>query len=297
VGTGEGGAPALEPRNFAVAGRGGGTLAGEEIGDAGNPSIVLLHGLTATRRYVVHGSLFLPRHGYRLISYDARGHGESDPAPPGGGYSYTELADDLLAAIEERVGEGSCVLVGHSMGAHTIAAHALRDRGRIAGIVAIGPTATGTPLGEAELAYWDRLADGLERGGEAGFVAAIDQDLDPRWRESVLRFTRERISRHRHREAVVRALREVPRSLPFDGLAALEFLDVPTLVVASHDDSDPGHPFAAAEAWAQRLPRARIISEERGSSPLAWQGGRLSRQIDRFCREPAVASELMLRFS
>ena len=27
----------------------------------------------------------LPRRGFHLLSYDARGHGESDPAPPGGG--------------------------------------------------------------------------------------------------------------------------------------------------------------------------------------------------------------------
>ena len=56
-------------------------LAGEEVGEG--PPIVLLHGLTATRRYVVHGSLALRAPGYRQISYDARGHGESDPAPRG----------------------------------------------------------------------------------------------------------------------------------------------------------------------------------------------------------------------
>ncbi|MGZ5312329.1 MAG: alpha/beta fold hydrolase, partial [Solirubrobacterales bacterium] len=52
---------------------GGLTLAGEEVGEG--PPVVLLHGLTATRRYVVHGSLALPRAGHRLITYDARAHG------------------------------------------------------------------------------------------------------------------------------------------------------------------------------------------------------------------------------
>ena len=53
---------------------------------------------------------------------------------------------------------------------------------------------------------------------------------------------------------------------------------MPALVVASHDDADPGHPYAAAAAYAEALPRARLISEEEGESPLAWQGGRLSRE-------------------
>jgi pimeloyl-ACP methyl ester carboxylesterase len=84
----------------------------------------------------------------------------------------------------------------------------------------------------------------------------------------------------------------VPRSLPFDGLEELETLDVPALVVASYDDADPGHPYAIAEAWAERLPAGRLVSEERGKSPLAWQGGRLSRVIAEFLDEPAVKARL-----
>ena len=55
-------------------------LRGSAAGE-GTP-IVLCHGLTASRRYVVHGSRVLERAGHRVITYDARGHGESDPAPP-----------------------------------------------------------------------------------------------------------------------------------------------------------------------------------------------------------------------
>jgi pimeloyl-ACP methyl ester carboxylesterase len=96
------------------------------------------------------------------------------------------------------------------------------------------------------------------------------------------------MERHRHPEAVARALREVPRSVPFDGMAALDSLDVPALVVASHDDADPGHPYEVASEWAERLPRARLLSEAEGESPLAWQGGRLSREIAAFCAEAEV---------
>ena len=62
---------------------GGVRLAAEEHGH-GTP-VVLLHGLTATRRYVVMGSKALERSGHRVISYDARAHGRSSPAPDPGG--------------------------------------------------------------------------------------------------------------------------------------------------------------------------------------------------------------------
>ena len=126
-----------------------------------------------------------------------------------------------------------------------------------------------------------------------GFVDYIDrnQEVEEARREAVLRFTRERMLLHRHPEAVAAALREVPRSRPFGSLAELEALEMPALVIASHDDADPGHPREIAEAYARRLPAARLTGEERGSSPLAWQGGRLSREIAAFCAELPGAQE------
>jgi hypothetical protein len=158
--------------------------------------------------------------------------------------------------------------------------------------VAIGPAVVGTPPDGEELAEWDALAEALERGGVEGFVEWNIRGLEPAWRERVMRFSRARMSAHRDLAAVARALREVPRSLPFEGLSELEFLDLPALVVASHDEADPSHPYAVAEAWAAHLPDARLISEQRGASPLAWQGGRLSREIASFCGSDAVRRRL-----
>ena len=280
---------ALEPRPFTLE-RPGHAIAGEAIGE-GVP-VVLCHGLTATRRYVVHGSRLLPRRGFEAISYDARGHGESEPAPAGSGYSYAELADDLAALAERRGGGGRYVLAGHSMGAHTLTAHALGAQDRVAAVVIIGPTFVGTPLSDEQAAYWEALADGLASGGVEGFIEAYDRDLDPQWRETLLRIARDRLSLHRHPEAVAEALREVPRSSPIEDLSELEFLDLPALVVASHDEADPGHPYTVAEQWAERLPQGTLVSEEPGASPLAWQGGRLSREIAAFCERPPVKARL-----
>lgn len=266
-------------------------IRGESAGEGG--PLVLCHGITATRKYVVHGSRSLLRAGHRLITYDARGHGESDPAPPGQGYGYPELVDDLGRVVEAELGEAPFVLVGHSMGAHTAVRYALGHGERLAGLVVIGPVYTGD-VGLGSLEYWDGLATALEDGGVDGFVGYIEanQGIAQTFRDSVLRFTRERISLHRHPEAVVQALREVPRSRPFGALEDLGAISAPTLVVASHDDADPGHPFEAARAYAAAIPGARLVSEEPGESPLAWQGGRLSRELAEFCAEPAVARSL-----
>jgi pimeloyl-ACP methyl ester carboxylesterase len=258
---------------------GGVTLTGEETGEG--PPVVLLHGLTATRRYVLHGSVALARAGRRLIPYDARGHGASSPAPDGEGYSYDELAADLGAVLDARAGEGAA-LAGHSMGAHTAVALALTKTRELEALILICPASLGEPLPDEALEDWDSFAAGLERAGVEGFVEAYDHDLDPEWRDTLLRIARERLGAHEHPEAVAAALREVPRSLPFEGLSELEFIDVPTLVVASHDAADPGHPYAVAEAWAERIPGAELVSEDPGQSPLAWQGGRLSRVIAEF---------------
>jgi pimeloyl-ACP methyl ester carboxylesterase len=268
----------------------GPTIRGERAGEG--PPIVLCHGITATRRYVVHGSRALERGGRTVVSYDARGHGESDPAPPGQGYGYPELVADLEAVVSAKVGEGRFALAGHSMGAHTAVAYALAHPQRVSALIVIGPVYEGT-ISADSLEHWDGLAAALESGGIDGFVDYIDrvQGIDPAWRDSVLRFTRERMSRHRHLEAIVAALREVPRSRPFGPLAELEALEVPSLVVASSDVADPGHPYEVAAEYARRLPRGELVSEDEGQSPLAWQGGRLSREIDAFCARLADTQE------
>lgn len=268
---------------FAVAGAGP-VIRGERAGEG--PPVVLCHGITATRRYVVHGSRSLERAGHRVVSYDARGHGQSDPAPDGESYGYPRLVDDLERVVDQVLGAERFFLAGHSMGAHTAVAYALRHPERLAGLVVIGPVYRGE-IRDASIVYWDGLAAALASGGVDAFVDYIDreQGIDPAWRESVLQFTRSRLELHRHPEALAEALRDIARSAPFRSMADLRGLEVPTLVVASHDAADPGHPYEAALAYAEALPSSGVISELPGESPLAWQGGRLSRELGAFFAE------------
>jgi pimeloyl-ACP methyl ester carboxylesterase len=247
-------------------------LSGEVAGE-GRP-VVLLHGLTATRRYVVMGSRSLERSGHRVIGYDARAHGESEAGAEAIGYDL--LADDL-AAVMDACAVDRAVLAGVSMGAHTLVNFALRRPERVAGLVIITPAYDGAV---GELAHWDRLAAGLRGGGIDGFVAAYDlAAIDVALRGTVETVLRQRMARHRDLEAVARALEEVPRSRPFGPLDALAAITAPTTVIGSADGPDPEHPQAVAEAYAATIPGARLVLDTPGRSPVAWQGSQVSRVI------------------
>ena len=264
-------------------------LAGERAG--AGPAVVLLHGLTATRRYVLMGSRLLERSGYEVVAYDARGHGRSAPAAEPSAYGYEQLARDLVAVLDG-LGLERAILAGSSMGAHTALRAALTAPERV---IALGlitpayePSATGaTP----ELGDWRALAEGLRRDGVEGFVAAYDFSAVPeRWRETVERVIRQRLSAHEHPRAVADALEVVPRSRPFATMAELAAVEVPAVVVASRDDADPGHPLALAERYAAALPGAQLVVEAPDSSPIAWQGGRLSRVLAELARRAGAAA-------
>ena len=249
-----------------------------EVHDTGEGiPILLLHGLTATHRYVVMGSTRLERDGYRVISYDARGHGASSPAPDPAAYGYEELALDAIAVLDA-LAIPRAVLAGASMGAHTLVRLALERPDRVGGMVVITPAYDPASTEDSiQLARWDQLAEGMRTGGVEGFLAAYGEPrVPPAWRDTVLKVIRQRLSLHEHPEAVADALSAVPRSHPFADLAELERITVPAAVVASADEADPEHPQAIGEAYAAAIPDARLVTDEPGRSPVAWQGSRLS---------------------
>ncbi len=288
----------------------GAVLAGEELGpthpdpthpagapgDSARTPIVLLHGLTATRRYVVMGSRLLERSGYRVVAYDARGHGRSAPAPSSDAYGYARLARDLEAVLDA-LKLPRATLAGASMGAHTAVRFALSHPERVTALGLVTPAfdpaaLAGAPGGTSDVPDGavvtpegdrDVLARALREGGVEGFVRAYDFSTVPiAWRETVERVVRQRLGSHAHPAAVADAMEVVSRSRPFESFAELGALTVPTVVVASRDEVDPGHPLAVAERYAAAVPGATLVVEDGGPpvrSPLAWQGGQLSRVL------------------
>jgi pimeloyl-ACP methyl ester carboxylesterase len=248
--------------------------------DGEGPAVVLLHGLTATRRYVVMGSRSLERSGHRVIAYDARGHGRSSPAVDPSAYEYADLSADLESVMDAS-GVDRAVLAGASMGAHTLLWLALNRPERVGGLVVITPAYDPVTNDEPDrLAHWDALSEGLRSGGIDGFLAAYGEPAVPeQWRDTVIKVIRQRLGLHEHPDAVADALHVVPRSRPFEAISDLGAISVPTLVVASDDEADPEHPQAMGEAYAAAIPGARLVTDEPGRSPIAWQGSQLSKLI------------------
>jgi pimeloyl-ACP methyl ester carboxylesterase len=279
---------AVEATEFQVLrqlpGAGSITLQGESLGEG--PPVVLLHGLSATRRNVVQGSRALVKRGYRLISYDARGHGRSSPAPS---YEYSDLVADL-AAVLDHLDLDRTALVGSSMGAATAMAFTLEHPERVPALVQITPAYTGyARTGNADGEVWDKLAGALDDGIDRFVEIAQPTGLPERWREVAREATRQRMERHEDLTAVAQALRELPPSVAWKGLEPLSELDVPVLVVGSQDDSDWLHPLGVAEEYCRKLPRCELVVEDNGDSPLAWQGARLSNVIADFLQRVGYA--------
>ena len=82
----------------------------------------------------------------RVLRYDHRGSGESEPMTPGTA-TLSQLGDDLAELVSQRVPTGAVVLVGHSMGGMAIMAMAERHpelvADRVAGVAFVSTACAG----------------------------------------------------------------------------------------------------------------------------------------------------------
>ncbi|MEO7130579.1 MAG: alpha/beta hydrolase [Dermatophilaceae bacterium] len=131
------------------------------------PTVVLSHGYCLSLRCWVYQRRALKDAGYRVVSWDQRGHGQSGQGEPDT-YVIDQLGADLHAVLEQVVPDGDLVLVGHSMGGMTIMAYGeqfpdvVRDRVIGVGFVATSPGGL-TLANGGKLATVARMA--LERVG------------------------------------------------------------------------------------------------------------------------------------
>ncbi|HEY0150146.1 MAG TPA: alpha/beta hydrolase [Allosphingosinicella sp.] len=102
---------------------------------AGEP-VVLIHGWPLNGDMFEYQTVALLEAGYRVITYDRRGFGQS--GHPATGYDYDTFADDLASVLEELDVQGAS-LVGFSMGAGEIARYLSRHgAGRVKRAALIG---------------------------------------------------------------------------------------------------------------------------------------------------------------
>lgn len=87
-----------------------------ELGDAANPTVVLLHGYPDSKEVWSEVAERL-RERFHVVLYDVRGHGRSTaPEPLRGGFTLEKLTDDFLAVADAVSPDAPVHLVGHDWG-------------------------------------------------------------------------------------------------------------------------------------------------------------------------------------
>jgi len=239
----------------------------EDSGGEGRP-VVLVHGWPLSGASWSAQVPALTGAGYRVVTYDRRGFGESDKPGDASGYDYDTLTGDLAAVLTE-LDLDDVTLVGFSMGGGEVArylgAHG-SDRVHSAVFAAAIP-----PCLKLD---GDHPDGALDDDTVAGYQAALEADprgfLDGFTRTFFSAGDELKVSEAQQQEALglglqadVHAARECIRSWTTDFTGDLARVDVPTLVI--HGDSDGIVPFEkSGERTAQAVAGSELHVIEGG---------------------------------
>lgn len=111
-------------------------------------AVVLTHGAGLDSSMFDAQASALAEHGYRVIVWDLRGHGQST-IKAGVRFSASEASADLAALLTE-CGLTRPVLVGHSLGGNLVQAFAHASPGRARGVIVLDSTWNAGPLSRLE---------------------------------------------------------------------------------------------------------------------------------------------------
>lgn len=231
----------------------GARLAYSDEGDG--PTVVSAHGLLQSREADRSPGLIdwaaLPAAGFRLISYDARGHGDSSGTIDPDSYGWDALSDDLLALVDAVSPADPVRAFGVSMGTGTLL-HALTKAPSRFTAVTLGAPPTAWETRSAQGSMYDGLAALVESkpsGDLADLFAAAP--LAPIF-QGVAGFPSAPTP---PRELLPSILRGAGHTdLPDPEL--LRAVDVPALILAWA--TDPGHPISTAERLKELLPASTL---------------------------------------
>ncbi len=248
------------------------------------PTVVFTHGYCLSLRCWVYQRRAHKSAGYRVVSWDHRGHGQSGRGEPDT-YVIDQLGEDLKAVLDEVAPTGNLVLVGHSMGGMTMLAlgekYPALIRDRVAGAAFIATSPGGLTLANGgRSATFGRLL--LERLGPSVLGPLADRpELVGRLRRlgrDVEDFVVEQNSfASPVPRSVVRYTADMLLGTPFDVIndyletfdgfdkrpALAEFKDAVTLVFNGRQDllTPPAH----SELIVEGIPGAdHIVVEEAG---------------------------------
>jgi pimeloyl-ACP methyl ester carboxylesterase len=201
--------------------------------------------------------LFAPPPGYRLITMECRGHGETQPLGDEDKISLAVFVDDLCALLDH-LALPQVVIGGISMGAAVALMLTLRYPERVRGLVLSRPAWLDQPMPPnsalypviAKLIRQYGATRGLEHFMRSAEYLEIARTAPDAARSLCGQFT------HPRAEETVVKLERIPRDTPSHDRQEWATIAVPTLVLANRQD--PVHPFAYGEIIAQMIPHAEF---------------------------------------
>ena len=158
-------------------------LAVEDVGEG--PAVVLLHGFPELAYSWRHQVPALEAAGYRVITFDQRGYGESSKPADVADYSLTALVADVVGVLDE-LDVDTATVVGHDWGSIVAYTTAITQPERVDGLVSLNVPYRGVCVGFPSMdVIRDQLADRFsyiimfqEPGvAEAGFEASPEMWL------------------------------------------------------------------------------------------------------------------------
>lgn len=227
-------------------------------GSEANPLAVIGHGIFASLdQYADHPeALDILAGRYRVLLYDARGHGESEGPEEPAGYSWQALAGEMLA-LAALAGEERPVLGGASMSASAALWAALDRPGAARALVLIAPP----PLGPRELRDESETQALQMLATLAGAVESFGLSGTADMAATMPAFTAAageggaELLRSQNPRTIVPIIRGLHEHTPRDpsDYAAIE---IPVAVFAHPDDAL--HPVRSAHLLAEHLPDCRL---------------------------------------
>jgi 3-oxoadipate enol-lactonase len=153
------------------------TIDGIEIayrvaGSESAPGIVLIHGYTGNHRNWALTVKPLLAAGYRTLSPDNPGHGESAAPPTFEPYELGRVAD-VLYELAVGLDFEPAIVIGHSMGGAIAEEYALRHRKAVRALVLIG--SAGGASGEERSAMARHIDDLRDEHARGGMAAVFDR--------------------------------------------------------------------------------------------------------------------------